>query len=399
MEENKRIRPNLLLLAILFLFCLISCLAIKSAAPLMVKIPNPEMLWFKQLRFYGMSFIIMLIVYKFGNERIYRLVWVAYGILIIFLIGLVIERFSLYGLGKHIIPFAKDVNGATRWYAFPGYDFQPSEFFKIILIICLAKIIHQHNEFYPIHNFRSDCIMLGKSIAITALPCVLIFLQNDAGFTTLILVALVFILFASGLQGRWFIVGGAILILGILILVYIFMNQHEIFANLIGSTYRLNRFYGWVDPEGTYSNQGYQLFNALMAYGSGGMLGHGFQSVVISFPEAQTDFIFAVIAQNYGFIGGVLTILVITIFNFLLLRVGIQTNNYRDKYFVAGLFGLFIFQQVWNLSMVMGLLPITGITLPFLSYGGSSLLSYMIAMGMCLDIGKQTKISKSKSHY
>lgn len=399
MDNNKKITISYPLLGMLLVLCFLSCLAIKSSAPLINKIANPEDLWMKQLAFYGISFTLMFIVYKIGNERIYRLIWVAYGILIIFLIGLVIERFALIYLGRGIVPYVRSVNGATRWYSFPGFDFQPSEFIKIVLILCVSNVIYNHNNIYPIHRFESDCIMLVKVMFVTIPPCILIFLQNDAGFTSLILVSVIFILFASGLQMRWFVIGGILLAIGLLILSYLFIFNHDAFVSLIGSTYRVNRFYGWLNPEGTYGNQGYQLFNALMGFGSGGLFGHGFQSNIIALPEAQTDFIFAVIAQDYGFVGGFITIVIIVIFDALLLQIGLRSTSDRDKYYVSGIFGLLIFQQTWNIGMVMGVVPITGITLPFISYGGSSLLSYMIAMAIFFDIDKKNKITASKGHF
>lgn len=399
MDNYKKVRISYPLLGILFILCLLSCLAIKSSAPLIAKVANPESLWLKQLFFFGFSFLLMGIVYKFGNERMYRLVWIAYVIFMLLLIGLVVERFAVINFGRSIIPLAKTTNGATSWYELPFFDLQPSEFIKIILIIVLSKVISNHNDHYPIHHFKSDCLMFGKVLALTLPPCFLIYLQNDAGVTLIILVSLVFILFASGLQARWFIVGGIILGIALAIGVYLFIFQHDIFVDILGGGYKLNRFYGWVDPEGTYGKEGYQLFNALIAFGTGGMFGHGFQSSVIAFPEAQTDFIFAVIAQDYGFIGGLFTLIIIIILDALLLQIGLRSSLDRDKYFVAGIFGLLIFQQVWNIGMVMGIFPITGITLPLISYGGSSLLSYMIAMGVFLDIDKQNKILASKGHY
>ena len=141
------------------------------------------------------------------------------------------------------------------------------------------------------------------------------------------------------------------------------------------------------------------MFNALLSYGTAGLWGHGMETALVNLPEAQTDFIFAIIALSFGFFGGGLTILIICIFDILLIRIGFRAKNNRDKYFTAGIFGLLIFQQVWNIGMVLGLFPITGITLPFLSYGGSSLLSYMIAMGIFLDIEKQTRIIEGKKRY
>jgi cell division protein FtsW (lipid II flippase) len=399
MNNNKKITISYPLILVLLILCFISCLAIKSSAPLITKIPDPEGLWFRQFIFFGLSFVLMFMVYKFGNERIYRLVWIAYGILMFFLVCLVIERFSTTYFGLSIIPLAKSTNGATSWFTFPVMDFQPSEFMKIIVIIALSSLISKHNEQYPVHHFSSDILMLGKVLAVVLPPCILIYLQNDAGVTLIILVSVIFVLFVSGLQARWFIIGGAFVGIALVIAVYIFIFQHDTFVSLLGEGYKLNRFYGWVDPEGTYSKEGYQLFNALIAFGTGGLFGHGFQSSIMPFPEAQTDFIFAVISQDFGYLGGLLTIITIVALDGILLYIGLRSALDRDKYFVAGIFGLLIFQQVWNISMVMGIVPITGITLPLISNGGSSLLSYMLAMGIFLDIDKQNKTLASKNHF
>lgn len=399
MRNDKKVTISYPLLGIMLILCIISCVAIKSSAPLMKKIINPEGLWLKQLIFFGLSFVLMFIVYKFGNERVYRLVWIGYGIFIILLVGLVIERFAISQFGRSIIPLAKTTNGATSWYTLPGFDLQPSEFMKIVLIVGLSRVISEHNSQYPVHQFRTDCLILGKVLAISLPPCILIYLQNDAGVTLIILVSIIFILFVSGLQARWFVAGGVLVGIILAVIVYLFVFDHDTFVSIVGGGYKLNRFYGWIDPEGTYSNEGYQLFNALIAFGTGGMFGHGFQSSIMSFPEAQTDFIFAVIAQDFGFIGGFITILSIIIFDALLLYIGLRSTLDRDKYYVSGIFGLLIFQQVWNIGMVMGIFPITGITLPLISYGGSSLFSYMLAMGIFLDIDKQSKIIASKGHF
>ena len=147
----------------------------------------------------------------------------------------------------------------------------------------------------------------------------------------------------------------------------------DIFSKII-SGHKLDRFYGWVDPEGTVGKEGYQLFYSLLSYGTAGWFGHGIQAVIKVFPEAQTDFIFAVIVTDFGYIGGLITIAAIVALDVVIL----------------------IFQQVWNIGMILGLLPITGITLPFISNGGSSLLSYMIAIGMLVDMNSQNNILKNR---
>lgn len=398
MEEKEKSVICWSLIGLLLLLCFISCLGIKSATPLITK-GNPSTYWLKQLVFYGISFTLMIIVFKISNDRIYSSMWIIYGILLVLLIGLAVEHFLHTRLGIQVVPMAKYAGGATSWYKLPGFDLQPSEFMKIILVVVMADIIDKHNTKYLIHNLHNDCLLIGKILAVSMPPCILVYLQNDAGVTMIMLASVVFIIFISGIQAGWFIIGSIIVAIVLGIMVYIFLYEHELFANLMGGDHKLGRFYGWIDPEGTYGDQGYQLFNALLSYGTAGLWGHGMETALINLPEAQTDFIFAVIALSFGFVGGGFTILIICILDILLIRIGFKSKNNRDKYFTAGIFGLLIFQQVWNIGMVLGLFPITGITLPFLSYGGSSLLSYMIAMGIFLDMEKQTRIIDRKKRY
>lgn len=398
MEEKEKSLICWSLISLLLLFCFISCLGIKSATPLITK-GNPSTYWIKQLIFYGISFTLMFIVFKISNDRIYSSMWIIYGILIVLLVGLAVEHFLHTHFGIQIIPLAKFAGGATSWYKLPSFDFQPSEFMKIIMVVVMADTIDKHNNKYLTHNFHNDCLLIGKILAVSIPPCILVYLQNDAGVTMIMLASVVFIIFMSGIQAGWFIIGGLIVAIILGTLVYIFIYEHDLFVSIIGGDHKLDRFYGWIDPEGTYGKQGYQLFNALLSYGTAGLWGHGMETALINLPEAQTDFIFAVIALSFGFIGGGFTILAICVFDILLIRIGFKSQNNRDKYFSAGILGLLIFQQVWNIGMVLGLFPITGITLPFLSYGGSSLLSYMIAMGIFLDMEKQTRIIERKKRY
>lgn len=371
---------------------MLSCITLKLAVPYFTVL-GASGIWSKQLIFYILGIVIIYLVNRFGNDHIYAGMWILYGILTVFLVGLVIERFATLKLGMSIVPLAKSTHGATSWYKFPLFDFQPSEFMKIVMIICMAKTISLHNEQFPVHDFENDLKLIGKVSAIALPPMILTYLQNDAGVTLIMAASVVFILFASGIQKGWYIVGVGVLVLVILLFCYLFIFQPEIFTKII-TGHKLDRIYGWLDPEGTYKNEGFQLYNAMMAYGTAGLFGHGFSDVVISLQEAQTDFIFSVITLGFGFAGAFVTLLLIFGLDFCVLNIGLKATHQSDRYFVSGVFGCLIFQQFWNIAMILGILPITGITLPFLSYGGSSLLSYMIAVGMCFDIHRQTAIAR-----
>jgi rod shape determining protein RodA len=266
---------------------------------------------------------------------------------------------------------------------------------KIILVILLAKITKKYNDKMLIRTFQTELSYLLQVLKYVIPPVLFTYLQNDTGVVMIMLVGVFFVVFSSGLRKEWFLIIFGVVGLIIIIGTYLFLYQHDIFTTIV-TGHKLDRLYGWIDPEGTVSNQGMQLFYALISYGSAGLTGHGFQATIKTFPEAQTDFIFAVILTDYGFIGGLITVLLVIALDVTILKIGLDSSNSRDKYFAMGIFGLLLFQQVWNMGMILGLLPITGITLPLISYGGSSLLSYMLTVGMFLDINHQSNIIKNK---
>lgn len=401
MEKLKKTLLDHPLLIIIIVLACISCFAILSAAPLISsKVGNPNTIWFKQAIFYFLSAIIIFIIYHVGNEVIYNNIHILYYIclFLLFLLAfdhILTDKILGWPTERTIIPLANSVNGATSWFALPGFSLQPSEFMKIIIIIYLAKITKEHNDNMLIRSFHSELDYLLSVAKITIPPVILILLQNDTGVVLIILAGIFFVLFSSGLRKQWFmfviIAAGGIIGLGI----YLFLFQHDLLVSILPS-HQLSRIYGWIDPEGTIGHEGYQLFYSLLSYGSAGWFGHGFQAVIKVFPEAQTDFIFAVIATDYGFIGGFITIASIVILDITILRIGLDSTDNKDKFYSMGIFGLLFFQQAWNIGMILGLLPITGITLPFISYGGSSLLSYMIAIGLLLNTENQNNILKNR---
>ena len=399
MERIKKLCLEQPLIPLMVLMAVLSCFAIFNAAPLISnKVGNPATLWIKQGVFYVIAAVIIFTIYKVGNEQIYDKIWIIYWILMAFLIILALEHFIYTRIwnGHHILPFVKTIGGATSWFNLPGFNFQPSEFMKIALVILLARITKEYNDYYLVRTFETEIRYIGKCMSVVIPPALLVYLQNDTGVMLIILIGVIFVLFSSGLRGQWFMVGIILAALVIGIGAYLFIYQPDIFSKII-SGHKLDRFYGWVDPEGTVGKEGYQLFYSLLSYGTAGWFGHGIQAAIKMFPEAQTDFIFAVILTDFGYIGGLITISAIVGLDIVILKIGFDSTNDRDKYMTIGIIGMLLFQQIWNMSMILGLLPITGITLPFISYGGSSLLSYVIAIGMFMDINSQNNIMKNRS--
>ena len=357
------------LLDILLVLCFISCFAILNAAPIMYNIASPYTLWIKQLLYYIIGAGICFGVYKAGKDTFYNNIKVLYWTFMILLIILGVDHQIYSRLGISIVPtqLIPHINGATSWYTIPVFSFL-------------------------IRTTESEIKYIWEVFKIAFPPAFLILLQNDSGVMLIFASAVFFILLSSGLNKNWFIFVFTLICVVIAIMAYLFVYYNGIFTSIIKG-HTLNRVYGWLDPEGTTGNQGMQLWFSYLSYGTGSWFGHGFQAVVKKFPEAQTDFIFAVITTNYGYIAGFITLASIIALDVTLLRIGLKSENLKDKHFTMGIIGCLIFQQVWNIGMILGLLPITGITLPFLSYGGSSLLSYMIAMGFFLDMDYQNKIT------
>ena len=159
-----------------------------------------------------------------------------------------------------------------------------------------------------------------------------------------------------------------------------FFNEN-LFISLFGNGFflRVNRLLDWSNKSG------YQLENSLISIGSAGLIGHGF-NLDIYFPEPQTDFIFAVYSSCFGLVGSLILLFLIAYFDIHLILLAKNEKNSIDKYIIVGIVGMLVYQQFQNIGMTFGIMPITGITLPFISYGGSSLISYMIMLGLIFNI-------------
>ncbi len=325
-----------------------------------------------QIIWYVAGFAIAYIVMTVGNTYIYRISVFLYIFGILSLIGLFF--------------FGISINDARCWYEIKGIGtIQPSEFMKIILIIINASMISKFNDEFPNPSVHEEFMFLIKIGVIVLIPSILTFMQPDTGVVLIYLLITFVTLFISGIRYRWFVLifGILFLFVGSVLLIY-FISQ-DLFIKIFGTSFflRVDRLLDW-------SNQsGYQLENSLSSIGSAGLTGHGIANNPIYFPEAQTDFIFAVYASHFGFVGSTLLIALLTFFDIKLIMLALKTNKLINKYVIAGVVGMLIYQQVQNIGMTFGLLPITGITLPFISYGGSSLLSYMLAMGLIFNISNE----------
>ncbi|MBR3230252.1 MAG: FtsW/RodA/SpoVE family cell cycle protein [Bacilli bacterium] len=370
MKNVSKYKVNKSIIIPIILFAFISILTLYGAKSIlpssMDHLVNNQVIW------YVIGFILSYIVMTVGNAYLYRISSFLYLLGIISLIGLFF--------------FGITINDARCWYEIKGIGtIQPSEFMKIFLIIMNASMISKYNEDYPNPTVKEEFVFLLKISLIVLIPSILTFMQPDTGVVLIYLLITFVMLFISGIRYRWFalIFGFLFLFVGSVLVVY-FISR-EAFIKIFGTSFflRVDRLLDWSN------HSGFQLENSISSIGSAGIYGHGMDVNPIYFPEAQTDFIFSVFATHFGFIGSVLLICLLTFFDIKLITLAIKTNKLIDKYIIAGIVGMLIYQQVQNIGMTFGLLPITGITLPFISYGGSSLLSYMMAMGLIFNISNE----------
>lgn len=386
---------DFVLITILLLMAFTSILAIYSAFELITN-ESPTLLLVKQIMWYVLGFIVMAMIMYLGNDMIFSYVKKAYWVMLGALIYLFISKYvvsRLFGY-EHNLPFVTPINGATSWFQFPGIgSFQPSEFMKVILIIITAGIIDEHNAEKVIDTYESDIQLFIKVLRWAVPPLILILVQPDTGVCLIIFIALAVMLMCSGIKNLWIFTGLGIVALFLGGFFYLYFYNNDLLVSLFGenSLYKLDRIKGWLDPESDILQTGNQLYTALLAMGSAGLKGHGLQAYVVKIPEAQTDFIFAVIGQSFGLIGTLSVVLLCLGLDIKLLRIATLTKTTRDKYYITGVLGMLLFQQFQNIGMIIGLLPITGITLPFISYGGSSLLSYFIALGLIMNTSTKAK--------
>lgn len=369
MKSISKYKVDICIFLCIILFAIISIFTIGSAETLLQENSN---LMLKQLLWYSIGFVLIYFIMFIGNQFLYKNAWTLY---IIGVISLIL-----------VLLFGATINDARCWFKIPGIgNIQPSEFMKIILIIVLGRMINDFKEKYNTPTLKQEFIFLLKVCLIVGIPSILTFLQPDTGVVLIYLLITFVMLFVSGIRYRWFILvlGLFGLAIGFVLITY-FLNN-DLFINIFGSSFflRVDRLLDWS------SGSGYQLENGITSIGSGGLLGYGINNTPIYFPEPQTDFIFAVFSNNFGFIGSLLLIGLITFFDLKLIKLAVESPSNINKYIISGIIGMLIYQQFQNIGMTLGIMPITGITLPFISYGGSSLLSYMIMAGIIYNISNE----------
>ena len=329
--------------------------------------------------------------YKFGNSFHYFIYQGLFIIISIILITIIskIDYHIYYKLSTKILIISVILlilvlipgigvirNGSRSWFGIGSFGIQPSEFTKLSLIIFVSRYLAKSNKYMKDYK-KGVFPILGILLFIFGL----IMLEPDFGTGMIIVVSIIALLLIAGVKLKFFLIIGSIGIIGIIVLIII-------------APYRIDRITSflnpWSDPLGT----GFQIIQSLYAIGPGGLLGMGlFNSRQKHFylPEPQTDFIFSIISEELGVLGVIVVIALFSVILFCSIKVSLKCEESFGKYLSFGLTFQIILQTILNLSVVIGLIPVTGVTLPFLSYGGSSLIISSISIGIILSISNYSK--------
>ena len=307
------------------------------------------------------SIIIMLVISKINYSIYYKK---ANTIIITCLILLILV----------LIPGIGSIrNGSRSWFGIGPLGIQPSEFAKLGLIIFTSKYLSNSDNF--IKSYKKGVFPI---LGVTLLFFGLIMLQPDLGTGVILVVSIISLLFIAGVNMKFFFISGIIGIIGVVILIII-------------APYRMDRITSFIDPWSDALGTGFQIIQSLYAIGPGGLLGNGYLNSIqkhFYLPEPQTDFIFSIIAEEFGVAGAFIVVGLFTIILYRGIKIATNTKDTFSKYLAFGMVFQLMFQTLMNLMVVIGMIPVTGVTLPFLSYGGSSLLISMISIGILLNISR-----------
>ena len=357
-----------------FLLAIISVLTIYSTTVLQTD--GDISTTIMQIVWYGIGIIAAAIVMHFDSEQLWKVAPIAYGagILLLFLVLIFYDRNTYY------------LQGAKSWFRFGSVTFQPSEVVKVALIIMLARVITEHNMQIDDRTEKTDMNLLLKIAMWSAPPLLLVILQNDLGTTLVFLAIIIGMTFLSGVSWKILLpVFGTIGAIGSL-LIYLVVYNREVLLNFGFQNYQFARIDSWLDPFGDSTGDAYQLAQSMKAIGSGKLFGKGLGVSEVYVPVRVSDMIFSTIGENFGFIGSCFLIFIYFLLIYHIIRICFDTKNEFYAYMATGVIMMILFHVLENIGMTIGLLPITGIPLPFISQGGSALLGNMLGIGLVMSM-------------
>lgn len=336
--------------------------------------------YIKEMVWQVLSFVVMLVI-AFSNYRNLKtnVAWSGYitSIFLLFLVFL----------------FPK-VNGAHSWISLFGFQIQPSEFAKLFLILTISNYMEQSKEKGEGFGFKQARFIL----LLTFIPFILTLIQPALGQALVFLgiIGAMFLLFLEKKAYKIFLWSIGAFVLLIILTKSIFPTETIHFIQgLPFMNHQKERIIVFMDPNADPRGIGFQVNQAITAVGSGNLMGKGFlngtQTQGQWIPEQWTDFIFSAIAEEFGFFGSSILIFTFFLLIYRLIKIASLVTEYFSVFYITGIIGMFVFQIIENIGMNLGIMPVAGITLPFVSYGGSSLLTNDVLIGIALSIGIRKK--------
>ena len=367
LKQYKIRHYNFKLMFYVIALAVIGIVAVGSAEP---ELQN------RQIAGFAFGLFLMLVISLFDYSVLLNLYWIMYVVNVILLVL--------------VIVMGKTANNAQRWLKIAGIQFQPSELAKILIILFFAQLILKHQE--KLNTFK----YIVLSVILFAIHAALVYEQPDLSTTIIICLIFCVIMFIGGLS--WKVIGGtlAVVVPAFLIFMYLVLQPDQ---KIISEDhmYQLNRVISFFNKEDFANSLGYQQEYSVMAIGSGQLHGKGYKNNQISsvknanFIAEQTDFIFAVIGEEFGFVGTCTVIVLIVLISVECLLTAKRAKDIAGAIIAAGIGSMIGFQAFINIGVVTYLLPNTGLPLPFVSYGLTSLVSSFIGIGFVLNVGLQCR--------
>jgi rod shape determining protein RodA len=329
----------------------------------------------RQLIFYGLGFVVAIFSVLFDYRIVLKIWHVLYGIGVA---SLILVYF-----------FGVEINGAKGWFELPGgLSIQPAEIVKIVLIIGIAFLMGRRQG--DKLNFSSDLLTIG---AFAFLPFMLVMIQPDLGNAIIYLVIVIGMLWIGNVKYTHVAIGLGAVVAGIVLFMFLFNAFNTEIKDFLAEHKKIHwyeRINTFVNPEEASADSKHQSMYAQIAVGSGGLSGDGYMNGKLKnggyIPYTYSDSIFVVIGEEFGFQGAALLLLLYFLLIYRMIIIAFKCYDRRASFIVIGIVSMFVFQVFQNIGMMIGLMPITGITLPFVSYGGTSLLLNMLSIGLVFSI-------------
>jgi rod shape determining protein RodA len=360
-----------MMLTILLMFMGISTLLVRSATYNNPSYANHDM---KTIVFYGIGFVVVILATLVDYRLILKTWYVWYGLGIVLLLL--------------IFVFVQKKNGAQSWFEFGDVSFQPAEVMKLFLIIAVAAIMGRRQG--DSLRMRSDVMVVA---AVAFVPFLLVMMQPDLGNAMIYVFIVLGMLWIGNVRYSYVMIGLTVVVGGALLFVTLFSSYNSEIQTYLESK-KLGHWYErintYIHPEEASKDASQQSRYAQIAIGSGGLSGDGYlqgESKNRKFiPYTYSDSIFVVIGEEFGFQGSAVLLLLYFLFIYRMILIAYQCYDLRGSFIIIGIATMMVFQIFQNIGMMIGIMPITGITLPFISYGGTSLLLNMMCIGLVFSI-------------